>query len=259
VGSSASPAMARPDGPPFLSGTYDANPFMVRVRLPAAGGDGAGTEITIPLILLSPDHFRLGDSVYIRYADSQLGDLPCDPRNGFHVQGSFANLRGAAALRAQSVETANCWFYVGAAQGDREAQRNFAISLYQGRGVKRDYRAALEWFQKAATQGDFQAQFMFSHMFRSGLGGEQNNEKADYWLRVASHNPNAPVALQNAQSEKDMSALLGGVVLDAFNRSSLCDAPTGERDDARRQRETLLRDRNISCDSPNTAKAIRGY
>jgi hypothetical protein len=257
VGSARYPAQAREDGPPFLVGTYESNPFLVRVRLPALGVKAVGAEATVPLKILTPDHLQLGDAVYTRYSDSRQGDLPCNPRNPFHVLGSAAHARGLAALRANDFETANCWFYLGAAQGDPEAQRDFATSLHDGRGVDKDDRAAFEWYSKAAQQGDFRAQYAFSLMFRSGLGCEKDEVKADYWLRVASHSPDAPVAMQNAQSMRDAAAIWHAIT-DGGNDSPLCNGYFGDSEVARQQRARLISSGRIKC-GEGLDKAIRGY
>ncbi len=48
----------------------------------------------------------------------------------------------------------------------------------EGRGVERDYTAALEWYRKAATEGDAEAQFTVGLMYDAGRGADQNYIKA---------------------------------------------------------------------------------
>ena len=78
---------------------------------------------------------------------------------------------------------------------------------FQGRGAKRDDKAAAIWFRKAANKGDANAQLAFGSLHIRGLGVAQDFIKAYAWLTLAAEwgSGNVP---QQAQSLREGAARL---------------------------------------------------
>ena len=85
---------------------------------------------------------------------------------------------------------------IAAMKGDATAQGKLGELYYSGRGVKKDYRKAIEWFRKAAGQGYAFAQYDLGYMFEEGLGVDQDYREAIKWYRKAADQGHA-----NAQNQ----------------------------------------------------------
>lgn len=72
-----------------------------------------------------------------------------------------------------------------AEQGDPDAQYQYALMYYQGKGMPQDPAKALTWFRKAAEQGDADAQAICGMMYDDGVGTKQDKAKALYWYEKA--------------------------------------------------------------------------
>jgi TPR repeat protein len=55
-----------------------------------------------------------------------------------------------------------------------------------GRGVKQDYREAVQWYRKAADHGDAAAQFNLGTLYANGRGVAVDYVEAYHWLSLAS-------------------------------------------------------------------------
>jgi TPR repeat protein len=55
-----------------------------------------------------------------------------------------------------------------------------------GRGVPKDYTAALSWYRKAADQGDASAQNNLGSMYAAGRGVPQDHVQAFMWYTIAA-------------------------------------------------------------------------
>jgi len=55
-----------------------------------------------------------------------------------------------------------------------------------GRGVGKDYKAAVDWFWKAAAQGHADAQAYLGTMYQNGHGVAKDMNKAVEWYRKAA-------------------------------------------------------------------------
>ena len=54
-----------------------------------------------------------------------------------------------------------------------------------GRGVKQDYKKAIEWYEKSANQGNTKAQFNLGIMYANGQGVIQDKKRAKEYFRKA--------------------------------------------------------------------------
>ena len=70
------------------------------------------------------------------------------------------------AYSSQTAEEATGWFQKAAKAGDAQGMYEFAIRLYQGRGVAEDKTAARQWFEKAARAGQPQALDVLKGLFQ---------------------------------------------------------------------------------------------
>ncbi|KAF9153944.1 hypothetical protein BG015_002250 [Linnemannia schmuckeri] len=75
--------------------------------------------------------------------------------------------------------------------GDKVAQVALGRMYKTGRGVKQDYRTAVEWFLKAANQGYADAQLELGQLYRDGSGVEKDYSTALEWLRKAGEQGHA--------------------------------------------------------------------
>jgi len=253
TGSAAKAQDARPDREPFVRGTFDENGTAARIK----GIDGNWMPTTV--LLVSPDHVRIGAFDFVRYSDIPLADIPCDPNNPLHVEGDFAWLRSRPALKDKNQDLYLCWVRISALDGLRDGQSAWGYALLTGNGVPRDVNLGFQFTEKAAHQGDFRGQINLSRLFAAGVGTERNEELAEYWFHVASRNADAPASLQNAEGLRIFQNVMVGLLHDAFVRDSICDAPdpSSGRDMVeqqrferqRNERDRRIREEGLDCSS----------
>jgi TPR repeat protein len=104
---------------------------------------------------------------------------------------------GASAYNAQHYDLALKEILPLAKAGNADAQHLLGLMYYMGRGVKRDYKAALEWHRKAALQGKADAQYVVGAMYYTGNAVPQDQKTAVQWFRRAAEqgHPDAQQAL----------------------------------------------------------------
>lgn len=74
------------------------------------------------------------------------------------------------------------WHWKAAEQGSVEAQFNLGYCYYKGKGVPKDYAEAVNWYRKAAEQGHAEAQF------KLGLNDyevQDYKEAVNWWRKAA--------------------------------------------------------------------------
>jgi hypothetical protein len=71
----------------------------------------------------------------------------------------------ALAYHADSDQASTTWFRKAAEAGDAQGMYEFAIRLYQGRGIAQDKTQAHQWFEKAAEAGQSQAREVLKGLF----------------------------------------------------------------------------------------------
>jgi hypothetical protein len=241
IKSAPRPEDAKPDGEPFLRGTYDADVFTAQIQTPQ------GTWLPVKVTVVSPDHVRIGSMDYYRFAES-VAKMDCDPENRQHVEHAYALQRGLDALREKKMELSACWFRVGAMAGNRVAQSNYGTSLYLGRGVKQDYTEAFVWFKKSAVQGDFEGELNLARLYHLGLGTPKDDANAEYWFHVAARNPAAPERMKDAEGFRNALTIIPSLLTQEFTRSPFCDETFTETAQEKKRRLQIVAEDHIDCD-----------
>ena len=75
--------------------------------------------------------------------------------------------------------------------GNADAQHLLGLMYYMGRGVKQDYKQALQWHRKAAQQGKADAQYDVGAMYYTGNAVIQDHKQAVIWFRKAAEQGHA--------------------------------------------------------------------
>ena len=75
--------------------------------------------------------------------------------------------------------------------GNADAQHLLGLMYYMGRGVKQDYKQALQWHRKAAQQGKADAQYVVGAMYYTGNAVIQDHKQAVIWFRKAAEQGHA--------------------------------------------------------------------
>lgn len=78
-----------------------------------------------------------------------------------------------------------------AKQGDADAQFQLGEMYRDGRGVPRDYAAAIAWYRKAAQQGNVDGQFGLGSMYKWGFGVPKDDHEGVAWYRKAAEQGHA--------------------------------------------------------------------
>lgn len=248
---------AKEDGEPFVRGAFEEKGTTARLR----GNDGTWTPTTVALV--SPDHVKIGAFDFLRFADSSLTDIPCDPNNPLHVEGDFAWLRSRTALKAKNESVYLCWVRISALDGARNGQSAWGYALLTGKGVARDEMLGFQFTEKAAHQGDFRGQMNLSRLFAAGVGTPRNQKAAEYWFHVASRNPDAPERLQEAEGMRIFGNVMSGLLRDAFVRDSICDVsdyPSNLSEKrALEERNRRINEEGLDCSSHALNYLMRPY
>jgi TPR repeat protein len=139
------------------------------------------------------DHFRIADIVkYHRTSTRQVHDVACEDGNPQHVSDDEAFWRGNAFFELKDITRADCWYRIGAIEGDARAQASYAYALLNGRGVKQDLSEARVWAEKSAGQhnayGEATLAVIYTRIgFALGMGQSEELMK-----RYKEHDPNLP-------------------------------------------------------------------
>ncbi len=98
-----------------------------------------------------------------------------------------AALVAAAAAESPAIEQLRS----DAERGDAAAQNKLGTLYAEGRGVSRNYEAALGWYLAAAEQGHADAQFNVGTMYYYGRGTHWYYPPALVWYRLAAEQGHA--------------------------------------------------------------------
>ena len=82
-----------------------------------------------------------------------------------------------------------------AEQGNVDAQFNLGVMYDNGRGVRQDYKQAVQWYRKAAEQGHADAQYNLGVAYKKGEGVRQDDAQAVQWYRKAAEQGDAQAQL----------------------------------------------------------------
>lgn len=83
-------------------------------------------------------------------------------------------------------------------RGNADAQYELGLRLYEGQGIAKDEKKAVEWFQKAADQHNLPAMNALGHVYEFGQGIAKDEKKAFEWYKKAA-------TYGNAQAQQNLS------------------------------------------------------
>ncbi len=135
------------------------------------------------------DHLRYAAENGIAVAQYDLGTLYA---TGFDFSAVSAVSTDKAAdvsranlgINANAFEAAK-WIGRAATAGHTDAEVDYAILLFQGRGVEADPKRAAALFQSAASKGNVVAQNRLARCLANGAGVELNLAEAAKWHAIA--------------------------------------------------------------------------
>ena len=90
-----------------------------------------------------------------------------------------------ATARRTDEAIAARWFGEAADAGNVSAEIEYAIRLFNGKGVPQDEAAAARWFQRAAQAGNPIAQNRLARILATGLGMPADGVAAAKWHYLA--------------------------------------------------------------------------
>ena len=90
-------------------------------------------------------------------------------------------------LRAQEFIIAFDSFMAFARDGDADAQTLIGYFYMEARGVKRDYREALQWLKRGANNGNGPAKMMIAMLYFAGKGVRVDHDEAFRWAKSAAN------------------------------------------------------------------------
>ncbi len=73
-----------------------------------------------------------------------------------------------------------------AQKGDPAAQFEIGARFAEGKGVKQDFKLAVDWYQRSAQQGFVPSQYRLGTLFERGLSGKADLERASLWYQRAA-------------------------------------------------------------------------
>ncbi len=100
----------------------------------------------------------------------------------------LGNMYGAGRGVTKDYAAALHWYRAAAEKGDTNAEYGVGYMYDTGTGVQQDFSEALSWYQKAADQNDRKAQCAVAAMYYDGRGVKRDWTTAASWYRRAAEN-----------------------------------------------------------------------
>ena len=100
----------------------------------------------------------------------------------FNLGTAYYNGDGVPKNRRKAI---NLW-YEAAQQGNVNAQFNLGLLFHYGTDVEQNYKEAFEWYYKAAQQGHAKAQCNLGLLYSKGLGVPENKQAAIKYYSLAA-------------------------------------------------------------------------
>jgi TPR repeat protein len=75
----------------------------------------------------------------------------------------------------------------------------------EGKGITKDYKAAIKWFNLAAEQGDANAQSNLGNMYEQGYGVVKDKKRAHMWLNLSASQGNKNALVNRNMLELKMN------------------------------------------------------
>lgn len=79
---------------------------------------------------------------------------------------------------------------LAAQRGEPGAEFEIAARYAEGKGVKADFKKAMEWYQRAAQKGFVPAQYRLGTIYERGMGGKPDLQRARIWYKRAAEQGN---------------------------------------------------------------------
>ena len=105
-----------------------------------------------------------------------------NPSALFNLGTAYYNGDGVPKNRRKAI---NLWCEA-AQQGNVNAQFNLGLLFHYGTDVEQNYKEAFEWYYKAAQQGHAKAQCNLGLLYSKGLGVPENKQAAIKWYSLAA-------------------------------------------------------------------------
>jgi TPR repeat protein len=105
----------------------------------------------------------------------------------------------------QDFEQAFRWTTAAAEQGHVAAQFNLGSLYFEGQGVRRNRKAALDWYRQAGDGGHPLAQYNVAEMYYLGNGVRKDLIQAHAWASLAVENEHETAAELVAEIERRLS------------------------------------------------------
>lgn len=126
------------------------------------------------------------------FTPRQIAVLECASRAGI---GDASGLLGLLYYYGNGVpsdkERGVAYFRRGAEQGSEKARDNWALSLTDGLGTKKNTKVALELLEAGVAEGRNSSRRLLSHLLLEGLTGDRDHQRAVALLRVAAEDGDA--------------------------------------------------------------------
>ncbi len=207
------PNIYYPIGESMFNGTYIANHNITGdiMDAPAHQGNGyrgfAWSKAEIQII--DPNHLVLPGGVKLTRKGELGANKLCEPDKYMSIPNAAAAffIYANKDFELKNYGTAACWLYLSASQRHHEAQRQLALLLHFGTGVKQDDEQSFLWLKKSADQGNKKAELLLSEYYRRGIGVPKNNTLAQAALGRA--NSPVPEPLLPAAQGEQRAAVIG--------------------------------------------------
>ncbi|MEE2931842.1 MAG: hypothetical protein VX941_00270 [Pseudomonadota bacterium] len=137
---------------------------------------------------LTPTKTSIKENDPIQDTELNLAKLvPENDAGGTIVEQDNASFsQGLLAYKKGDFKTSFSHWYPLAQRGNAESQNRLGFLYENGKGVKLNYKKAVEWYLKAAEKGEPAAQFNLGVMYRKGRGVQKNDKIARNWYEKAA-------------------------------------------------------------------------
>jgi len=186
---SGSAAAARRLGDVYMKGELtecDTEAALTCYRRAAELGEGSSFEILGDVYcageIVTPD-YALALEYYLDGAKE--GHSECRRKADEILTSRARHFDKAVADIGTDDEEAFRGFATAAAMGHPKAYRRLALMLEEGRGTKRDRRAAFLWYEYALSEGDEEARFDLGRCYSQGIGTRFDFDRAAEILSAA--------------------------------------------------------------------------
>lgn len=160
----------------------------------------AGITLQQPAVPLTPVELqRIQQRQYSAQASTHLGVAAGRPSDATEQQARLEPERGEQAPVEVELTPSGelppamigpLSLRLAAQQGEPGAEFEVASRFAEGKGVKADFKKAMEWYQRAAQKGFVPAQYRLGTLYERGLSGKPDLQRARVWYKRAAEQGN---------------------------------------------------------------------